>query len=265
MDFAREAAVSLYCALRSLCLLAEANPTTFVAAVGVVGALFSTWFSAHRNRQINLRNKRVDVAIHCNLRFDATHEQKLKLRIGDAEEGEARSYYARLWGLKSDQFDYYLADTVDIETFANWCFMTVRAFSERPDAKTDFEFDFGWGWSKVGAPDHQVANPWFYELTTALKELGMLWRKRGDQFGKENSAASDLEIDAAIGRVLLIELLDILDIVHRKSRFYRKRILSGMSIAEYRRTLRTHDSLGLSIQRRSSNIDSRLGALRVHT
>jgi hypothetical protein len=134
---------------------ASANPGFIATVLAAVLGLFVAGFTVRRTALINLRNKRVDVAIHCNTRYDQTHAEKIRIKSQKATRQEAYAYYARFWGLKSDQFDYWLADVVDIETFSNWCFMTMKSFSEERSEQDAAEFGFRWGWLKVGAGARQ--------------------------------------------------------------------------------------------------------------
>jgi hypothetical protein len=177
-------------------------------------------------------------------------ELQLEIPCENRDELRVKSYYARFWGLKSDQFDYWLADVVDIETFSNWCFMTMKAFCDVSDEGSPKEYDYEWGWNNVGVPDHRTANPWFYEFTESLKELGALWTKSVSSVGC-NQKKED------IWQHLLFEVIDVLAIVHKESNLYRKHILDGMTITQYRESLHKQ-TLGLSVEARGSDIEERL-------
>jgi hypothetical protein len=225
----------------------ESHTTQVITLVGAIATATGALLTVRKNVRINLRNKRVDVAMHSNSRYDQIYETKMRLRFGAAEESAARSYYARFWGLKSDEFDYWLADLIDIETYCNWSFMTMKAFNDRqPFAPEPQTLDFEWGWSEVGTADHLIPNPWFYELTEAIRELGSIWR--------EIRLASDL--DEAREREMLFhlfsEMIDVLDIVHQRSEEYRRNLLDGMTFQDYRKTLKEHPKLGLLLKDRKS-------------
>ena len=222
---------------------------THLVLLGTVATVVGAWFTVRKNVRINLRSKRVDVAMHCNSRYDEVYETKLKLRFGTATEPEARSYYARFWGLKSDEFDYWLADLVDIETYCNWCFMTMKAFNDdKPLEQGADPLNFAWGWAEVGIADHQASNPWFYQLTEAVREVGELWRKVREAHEESSTLQQELRI------VLYEELIDILEIVHKRSQEYRSSLLDGMTFRAYRKTLKKQPNLGLTIAQRKSRI-----------
>lgn len=180
------------------------------------------------NIAINRRNKRADAILHCNNRYDEL--QKLKISIDDlkeqAQQTAVKSYYARYWGLKSDEFDYWLAGLIDIETFCNWNALTLKALksnSELINGQKNTEFKNGW--QEIGAKDNAVPNPWFSELIEALVEISS-----GDGL---TVAGYD-------------ELLEIIGIIESKSKIYRELLQRDMSLAEYIHTRKSLPKLGLS-------------------
>jgi predicted HTH transcriptional regulator len=104
-----------------------------------IGVAIAAW-AVFQNIAINQRNKRADCIFHCNNRYDEIYKYKSSIvdkhtlrRASDAkarattqteekttslgeEPDETRHYYARYWGLKSDEFDYWLAKLIDLDT-----------------------------------------------------------------------------------------------------------------------------------------------------
>jgi hypothetical protein len=134
--------------------------------------------------------------------------------------------------------------------------MTMKAFNDdKPLEEGSVPLNFAWGWAEVGTADHQAANPWFYQLTQAIQELGDLWRKlRGDH-------DLTIELEQKLRIVLYTEIIDILEIVYKRSEYYRSHLLDGMTFRAYRRTLTKQQDLGLRIANRKSTIRERVAAL----
>ena len=81
------------------------------------------WMALRTNAAVNIRNKRIDVILHCNARYDELY--KLRNEIDKEDNIKKKqylldSYFRRYWGLQSDQIDYWLAGYVDPETMASW-------------------------------------------------------------------------------------------------------------------------------------------------
>lgn len=96
--------------------------------VGVF-ALFGTIIAAGYAYRVNVRNKRFDVIISCNGRYDTLYQDRLSIDDHTpAHDIKVRQYFRRYWGLKSDQFEYWLAGGVDPQTFSNWFMSTLRSF-----------------------------------------------------------------------------------------------------------------------------------------
>jgi hypothetical protein len=124
----------------------RAADTTFPGLIGgIIGALVTgtiAWIALRTNAAVNIRNKRVDVIIHCNMRYDELYKLRLEIEdvrrpaeVSDSDhetfrQGRIKSYFRRYWGLKSDQLDYWLAGYVDPETLSSWFMSTSDALAE---------------------------------------------------------------------------------------------------------------------------------------
>jgi len=80
--------------------------------------------SGHAAAKINRKNKIADVVMHCMARYDAIAQDKAKVKTRE----EVLYYFRRYYGLKSDQFDYWLSGLVDAENILSWFYSIVRAF-----------------------------------------------------------------------------------------------------------------------------------------
>lgn len=126
--------------------------------VFVIATLVIAWRNLRHNRRIAILNKRADVIQHCAKRYDDLYRER-----GDiASQKAARYWYSRMWGLKSDQLDFYLAGWVDLDTLRSWIYSTYAMIAR------DEPFEISGvtlhdSWDKA-APYHRDANPMFYEM-----------------------------------------------------------------------------------------------------
>lgn len=120
---------------------------------------------------VNQRNKRADIIMHCNKRYDEIYEYKIRVislkpgELTDASlETQVNAYFRRYYGLKSDQIDYWLSGHVDPETIVSWFWSTTEAL--RTGIKTGTTIhgsSYVDGWNQVRA-SHEYINPRLCEL-----------------------------------------------------------------------------------------------------
>jgi hypothetical protein len=226
----------------------------YLSILPVIIATIVAIFAIRHNISINRRNKRIDIIAGCNARYDTIYDLRLKLVHESVTEAEVAAYFGRFWGLKSDQFDYWLAGFVDIETFTDWCFMTVKSFSENKSlrafnrSRVYGEYTFDAGWHYVGLPDHQVTNQWFTELTFALRELGIWWKNQ------QPSHASTVEKEKELQSRVRESLFQIISIIIIKSVTYRNHLRHEMRQVAYKDSAEEFDILGLTFNNRSETI-----------
>lgn len=206
-----------------------------VSAYFAYGALQTARRNIQESVLINRRSKRADTIIHCNNRYDELYKLRISIREMENEgrSSAVRAYYARFWGLKSDQFDYWLAGLVDIHTFCDWLSSTLRSFKDNKQlvdglATTSFLY----GWEEIGKVDNEIPNPWFSELIESLIEL----------------SKSD-----GMSKAVFDELLEIIAVVDNNSKPYREKIQREMSIEEYMQNRRQLPRLGLLKRDREKN------------
>lgn len=72
---------------------------------------------------VNRRNKTMDVVIACSKMYD---DLRRDMRVAPVEDTAADpASWRRYWGLKNDQFDFWLAGYVDPETICSWMHAVV--------------------------------------------------------------------------------------------------------------------------------------------
>lgn len=136
--------------------------------------------------RINLKNKTVDCVMHCNLRYESLYSDKSRLAGAylnsrddpakrESVEEQVRHYYNRFWGLKSDQFDYWLSGFIDPETMCGYFFSVVRSFqADGSDTEPNHPFSnasFRKRWFE-GQVHHRATDPIFNDLIATLAALG---------------------------------------------------------------------------------------------
>lgn len=250
---------------------AAKDPTAILLGLAtLVASLFAGRRALQNNTNVNLRSKRADAIMHCNSRYHELYD--LRIRAEDAInsgniDDSVKTYYGRFWGLKSDQFDYWLADLVDIETFCNWSYQTAKSFylsfkRETKDGTTSFSFDRGW--IEIGRLDHVVTNEWFYELTEALRQIGAAWasleRRTEGQTMLHPEDKIHLQSIAEIREFIHSEIAAVLDIAFHESARYRHLLRKGMTLQSYLRTRRKSRTLGLLMKDRASSLRMELPA-----
>lgn len=142
----------------------------------------------HTAAAVNLRNKRIDVIMNCNARYDELSKEKSRIikeisnsssnkgqpiEISDHDktriEKEIELYNRRFWGLKSDQVDYWLAGYIDPETLISWFMSTKAAIHEPISVWSDFENSKLGGWASV-KDFHSVTNARMYQIGEEISQ-----------------------------------------------------------------------------------------------
>lgn len=124
--------------------------------------------------KINRKNKIADIVMHCMERYDVISAAK----VGITNEDEAYKYYRRYFGLKSDQFDYWLAGLVDAENISSWFYSTMRYFEQHrvvkfqgPNGAGEVSIVEGW---RACAGGHETQNVSFVHLIEELQRIAAL-------------------------------------------------------------------------------------------
>lgn len=131
---------------------------------GIAGALLTAlvaWIALRTNAAVNVRNKRIDVIVHCNARYDDLY--KLRNEIDREKKTDTRnhliqSYFRRYWGLQSDQIDYWLAGYVDPETMASWVTSLSDALNFKFIGHGDGSITYKNSWDNEARKTHRVIN-----------------------------------------------------------------------------------------------------------
>jgi hypothetical protein len=193
------------------------------------------WWQVRVSRRQSRWEKIADTIMHCNLRYDELYRVRVQLvsikpsynnidtssvqtidanatdyKDNDSDiPDEVNLYYSRYWGLKSDQFDHWLAGLVDIETFSSWFWQTAASFHKDKEIRG---ISFLKGWERVGKPGNEKMNPWFTEFIDILKSLP-----------QPNNSTTFQEF-----------YLDTLNHLERETSHYRRTIQNGMDSRTFR-------------------------------
>ncbi|MBU1293098.1 hypothetical protein KJ819_03495 [Patescibacteria group bacterium] len=138
--------------------------------LGIV-TLILAYFAGHAAAKINRKNKIADVVMHCIDRYDAIARDKALIE----NKYQAHGYYRRYFGLKSDQFDYWLSGLIDAENISSWLYSLLNSFEqgkrvhyvENGEEKW-MTFHEGWEKSKTS---HDAPNIVFVRVIERIQEL----------------------------------------------------------------------------------------------
>ncbi|MDH7975666.1 hypothetical protein QH494_26065 [Sphingomonas sp. AR_OL41] len=154
-----------------------------------MAALLLAGVGAYYAARINRKNKIADVVVHCMARYDQIAQQKAdnerKYGITYDESGKITCntpdyegyveqnylYHRRYWGLKSDQFDYWLSGLIDCETISSWFFAVLQNFEK----DTLHDNCFLTNWVKI-RKDHIPHNMSFVHLVDGIFDLSNMKR-----------------------------------------------------------------------------------------
>lgn len=114
-------------------LVQKKFPNLPAAIAGAIITAGIAWIALRTNAAVNIRNKRMDVILHCNNRYDDLYKLRHEIEKDGAGSDQILSYFRRYWGLQSDQIDYWLAGYIDPETMASW--VVSLTGSLEPDSK----------------------------------------------------------------------------------------------------------------------------------
>ncbi len=147
-----------------------------ITGLATVATVLVAVVSIRHNYRINKVNMMMQVTLHCALRYD---ELKLMLaeNLGSCDARLGEIYYARFWGLKSDQFDYWVDGYLDHDTFCDWAYSTIKAFAREQGAFGVSMLD-SWMHHK---DREERASPEFTNFIDALVRVSREDRNRYDQ------------------------------------------------------------------------------------
>jgi len=210
------------------------------AAAAGLSAFFAGW-QIRANNRLNTLLKNMDVVMHCALRYEELkklkiHIEELREKLGpdsDIPEQMLHSYYSRYWGLKNDQFDFWLNGVLDHDTFFDWSCSTALAFANEshplgsPTADSTAQMPLKASWDRWKRDDHGLANPMFVDFTDAILSGAVACDLRDHMIREVLDAITSLEgtdrrfMDRLFGRA--------------GTHVWRKRMQRGMSWAEYKK------------------------------
>lgn len=148
-------------------------PSVIVGAV-ITGGI--AWIALRTNAAVNIRNKRMDVILHCNNRYDDLYKLRHELQRGACTRDEISSYFRRYWGLQSDQIDYWLAGYVDPETMVSWIISLTGSLERKTIGQGINVYSYAESWNDEIEASHRVVNKRLTETVNFCQEyLIKLW------------------------------------------------------------------------------------------
>jgi hypothetical protein len=158
-----------------------AFPGVFPAIITAIITGSIALIALRTNAAVNIRNKRVDVIMNCNARYEELYKFKIvtaqaaisntgaKSKNNSRINEDITSYFRRFWGMKSDQLDYWLAGYIDPETILSWFMSTIDAIHEPVDAWKSFNASQNGGWDAV-KEFHKVTNPRLFQVIEMISQ-----------------------------------------------------------------------------------------------
>lgn len=139
-----------------------------------VATVVLAFLGGHAAAKINRKNKIADVVMHCMIRYDAIAHDKAMI---DSRE-EALYYFRRYFGLKSDQFDYWLSGLVDAENILSWFYSILSSFETSKYVTYTLNdkqqrITFEQGWNEVRA-SHVAQDTTFVRTIERIRQIALL-------------------------------------------------------------------------------------------
>lgn len=150
-----------------------------VAAWAQVMAVIAAYSAIRASTQSAKQSKIADVVMHCSMRYEdlaKTYSGLLQRGLDTPGAQAALShYYRRFWGLKNDQFDYWVTGMLDHDTFYDWSYNLASKFLDdlesRPGARHKTLTQSWEEWQLNRNRSHSGAsNPGFEQFTVALRQ-----------------------------------------------------------------------------------------------
>jgi len=156
--------------------------SSFVQMVFPVGTLVVAIAVGYSAAKINRKNKMADVAMHCINRYDVIAHD----RSGVSSREQAFNYYRRYFGLKSDQFDYWLSGLIDAENMASWSYATLNSFElekhicfMKEGKEECVTFSEGW---EESLTLHEAPNATFVRVMEKIRDIAHMNLSRKEKY-----------------------------------------------------------------------------------
>ncbi len=160
-----------------------------IAGGALVISLIVSMVTLTRTAWIEMRNKRIEVLIHCIARYETLSrdfpdqksenpayknaESKVQNAVQSPTEtaNAQASYFRRLWAIKKEQVDFWIAGYVDPSDIFSWLMTDVDYFSENTNLKiTSREYKQGWEEVKK---HHGLMDDDFIEIVENLQKIAI--------------------------------------------------------------------------------------------
>ncbi|TRW17719.1 hypothetical protein [Glacieibacterium frigidum] len=170
---------------------------TLIAALSALATAVISYLSMRsftRNQQDARKsaklNRIIQTVIHCNERYSEIDVARtMPFQISEETSTTQMQFFSRYWGLKSDQFDYWLAGFVDHDAFTTWMMSVAKHFSRSSDYFRGM--DYLDGWVLYGRTNNFPINPMFVQLIDALE----IKFRNAVNFEQQKQTVKDLLLD----------------------------------------------------------------------
>jgi len=130
-----------------------------------------------------VRNKRMDVLIHCIHRYEELTSKRPKFNPHGPLSPEEKAYFRRLWAIKREQIDFWIDGFVEPGALLSWFMGDVDYFSGR-NAATITRTRYRLGWADV-RDSHGFINDEFKSLIDAIANRVAHWDHLNDRKRQE--------------------------------------------------------------------------------
>ncbi len=142
-----------------------------ITGIATIAAVVVTIVAIRHSYRINKVNMIVEVSLHC-----ASRLAEIRRMVGEVcvpspgKYGDL--YYSSYWGLKSDQFDYWLHGYLDHDTFCDSSYATIKSFWRADkDEERIFGISMDEAWERYKQEGPGTANPEFMKFTDGLRKI----------------------------------------------------------------------------------------------
>lgn len=120
-----------------------------VSAVATFLAMRPTYLAIENTTWIEIRNKRMDVLIHCIKRYEDLTSNRQPFEEDGPLTPVEESYFRRLWAIKREQIDFWIDGFVAPEALIDWFMGDVDYFSGRNASVPEIRYRQGWDFVKT--------------------------------------------------------------------------------------------------------------------
>ena len=189
------------------------NITAFFTAMAVAASVILGSIQVYQSNKVARATKTIDVIMHAAVRYNELNKSRPAARARSKTSLEDRgkeihTWHNTYWGLKNDQFDYWLMGFFDHDTFCDWSSSIYKYFwrdakdidlSRHPDlllGRIDYKSvkeSYPDSWMRYRNSVNGAVNPRFVGFIDSLAENVQFYSQIVSNRGKEKLAGNEME------------------------------------------------------------------------